>query len=132
LCPCKSGKLYKTCCQHYHDGFLPENALVVMRARYAAFALQLVDYIIRTTHPTHFSFTLDKEVWRREILAFAEQTHFEGLRVLNFVEHQKQAEVTFTAYLIAEGKDLIFTETSLFLKEGENWLYQKGKIRPHC
>ena len=47
-CPCCSGKS-AICCQKYHKGLTPENALVLMRSRYSAYALGVGDYLIETT-----------------------------------------------------------------------------------
>jgi len=38
-CPCGSGRKYKKCCQPYHRGAKPDNALTLMKSRYAAYAL---------------------------------------------------------------------------------------------
>ncbi|MDD2950112.1 MAG: YchJ family metal-binding protein, partial [Sulfuricurvum sp.] len=52
-CPCHSGEKYKKCCQPYHKGILPSNAQKLMRSRYSAFALELSNYIMATTHPNN-------------------------------------------------------------------------------
>ena len=67
-CPCHSGKKYQECCQPYHTGKLPENALALMRSRYSAYALHLADYIMQTTHPHNRAYLSDKERWKKEIL----------------------------------------------------------------
>lgn len=43
LCPCHSQKCYEECCKRYHEGAAAENALILMRSRYSAYALQLAD-----------------------------------------------------------------------------------------
>ncbi len=50
-CPCSSGTLLELCCGRYHQGEKAPSALLLMRSRYSAFALGLVDYIRDTTHP---------------------------------------------------------------------------------
>lgn len=123
LCPCKSGKLYQECCKHYHDGFPPEHALNLMRSRYSAYAMHLADYIIKTTHPKNPHYQLDQVKWKEEILRFSNETRFEGLTILQFIDGKESAYVTFIAHLIADGQDRLLTEKSLFVKEGEWWLY---------
>jgi SEC-C motif domain protein len=128
LCPCFSGKPYSECCKWYHEGNLPENALVLMRSRYAAYALGLADYIMRTTHPDNPHFSADSDRWKKEIVQFSQNTHFEGLKILEFTDGPQSAYVAFTAYLRQEGEDVSFTERSHFIKVGESWLYKEGKI----
>jgi SEC-C motif-containing protein len=123
LCLCKSEKKYSECCQHYHDGFPPDNALALMRSRYSAYALHLVDYIIKTTHPQSPHYQTNLDAWKKDILAFSENTRFIGLTIEDFVDGEKEAQVTFTAYLMSVGQDTSFRERSLFRKEDAWWLY---------
>jgi len=51
FCPCCSLREYDLCCKPFHEGVLPENALQLMRSRYAAYVLNMPDYIVATTHP---------------------------------------------------------------------------------
>jgi SEC-C motif-containing protein len=105
-----------------------------MRSRYAAYALQLADYIIQTTHPSNSSYSNDVRMWRREILQFCSGTRFEGLKVVEFVDGRDKAIVTFTAYLKqgrdGSSRDATFTEKSDFVKVGERWLYTSGTLVP--
>ncbi len=126
LCPCHSGKWYRDCCKPYHEGKLPENALLLMRSRYAAYALGLADYIIATTHPSNPDYSAPTEQWKQEILAFSNQTRFLGLTIHTFLDGPSEAYVAFTAHLEQNGIDASFTEKSRFFKEGERWLYTEG------
>lgn len=128
LCPCHSGKPYQECCKAYHAGQLPENALALMRSRYAAYALHLADYIMQTTHPDNRSYSSDEVHWKKEILKHYKQTDFYGLKILDFIDGPKEAYVIFTAYLRQDRRDMSFTERSRFLKEGDSWLYESGEI----
>ena len=128
LCPCGTQKPYTDCCKPYHEGSLPENALLLMRSRYSAYALKLADYIIQTTHPLNPSYNLHFEEWKRAILHFCETTRFEGLKIVEFVDGENKATVTFTAHLKQQGKNASFTEESSFEKVGERWLYKEGLI----
>jgi SEC-C motif domain protein len=125
-CPCGSKKPYTECCKPYHDGVAPKTALHLMKSRYSAYALGLVDYIIATTHPDNPSFHLPREQWKRQILEFCRNTRFEGLKILESNEGEKIATVTFTAYLKQNGKDATFTEKSDFEKQQGRWLYKTG------
>lgn len=129
LCPCHSGKPYPECCKPYHTGErLPENALQLMRSRYAAYALHLVDYIIGTTHPDNPAYLSDKKRWKKEILSHYGQTNFYGLKIVDFIDGETEAFVTFTAYLKQDSHDVSFTERSRFLQVQEQWLYESGVI----
>ncbi len=51
-CPCGSGKPYSGCCSRYHSGnAAAPSPEALLRARFSAYAMQLVDYIVDTTHP---------------------------------------------------------------------------------
>lgn len=97
-----------------------------MRSRYAAYALHLADYIIDTTHPENPSYSNKRAEWRKEILQFSQTTSFEGLKILEFIDGEKTATVTFTASLKQGGRDTTFTEKSQFAKVNGHWLYLKA------
>lgn len=121
-CPCHSGKKYKQCCQPYHKGIVPATALLLMRSRYSAYALGLADYIIKTTHLNNPDFTEERENWKKSILDFSQNTEFSGLKIIQFIDGENEAFVTFEA-LLSGG---IMKEKSRFLKEKGKWLYESG------
>lgn len=123
LCMCHSGKKYCDCCEGFHKGKLPGTALKLMRSRYCAYANQLADYIIDTTHPKSPYNLVDKKQWKEQILAFSKMTTFEGLDILDFVDGEKEAYVNFYARLSQLGKDASFQEKSRFEKIGDKWFY---------
>ena len=128
-CPCHSGKSYGSCCRDFHLGNkIPPSALLLMRARYAAYSLHLPDYIMATTHPSNPSFKLPKSEWNRNILLFCEESQFPALEVLEFSKDDPRAFVTFIAHLIQNGRNTSFCEKSSFLKIGGKWLYVDGEI----
>lgn len=126
LCKCHSEKLYKDCCQKYHKGQLPENALALMRSRYSAYANGLVDYIIATTHVKNSNFMKDPQKWAAEIKEFCNKTKFEGLEILEFIDNEPTSYVTFRVHLLQGGRDASFTERSRFLKTAGKWYYLEG------
>jgi SEC-C motif-containing protein len=65
---------------------MPATALLLMRSRYAGYALGLADYIIETTHHSNPSCQLFRERWRKEIVAFSKNTAFEGLTIVEVIE----------------------------------------------
>ena len=77
-----------------------------------------------TTHPNNPDYTDDKERWRESILAFSQNTQFLGLKILEFIDGEDEAFVTFEAKL--DGG--ILKEKSRFLKEKGKWLYESGEF----
>lgn len=50
-CPCGNPSPYSDCCGRYHAGLTPSTAEQLMRARYTAYVLGLIDYLKNTTLP---------------------------------------------------------------------------------
>jgi SEC-C motif-containing protein len=128
LCPCCSGKGYAECCKVFHEGILPENALQLMRSRYSAYASDLPDYIVATTHPANPNYNKDFTVWKKDISKFSSISIFRKLDILDFHENGNLATVTFTAYISQGNNDVTFTEKSNFEKIRGRWLYRDGEI----
>lgn len=124
-CPCSSGEPYEKCCKPFHQGELPKKPVQLMRSRYSAYALDLADFIIDTTHPEHPQFISDKEAWRRDIHLFSQVTTFQKLDILDTTE----STVTFRAHLTQGRRDASFTEKSLFEKVDGRWLYKSGEFQ---
>lgn len=125
-CPCYSGKLYEECCAPYHKGQACPNALTLMRSRYSAYALGLIDYIIQTTYDE----PKDNAARRREIEQFSKNTEFSGLKIVHFSEDDEEAYVTFIAYLKSDQNDVSFTERSRFIYK-DRWYYVDGVVAPN-
>ena len=122
-CPCGSGSKYKKCCAKYHKGALAPDALLLMKSRYCAYALGNSRYIIKTTHPDNPDYSDDIKTWNESILNFSRQTNFLSLEIIEFLEGEKEAFITFTARL--SSGDL--KEKSRFLKLRDRWLYIDGE-----
>ena len=99
-----------------------------MRSRYSAYALGLADYIIDTTHKASPHRVSDLSRWHAELKLFSNETKFEGLKILEFIDGARSASVTFRATLKHGAKDVSFTEKSAFAKEGDRWFYKQGKF----
>ncbi len=127
-CPCGSGLSYPECCQRFHQGEFPENALQLMRSRYTAYVLNKADYIIQTTHPASPQYKVNKLIWKKQISQFSKNSVFNKLHTLDFKEHGTLATVTFTADIHREDRDATFTEKSYFEKRGKRWLYRGGQL----
>lgn len=128
-CSCYSGNIYQECCQPYHLGDkVVKEAVLLMRSRYSAYALGLVNYIISTTHPNNSDVRANRQAWKKRILNFSKKTSFEGLEVINSFEEEQEAFVTFTAHLKQNNNNTSFTEKSHFLKVDGLWFYLEGQI----
>jgi len=120
-CPCGSGRAYAACCGPLHAG--SENAATaeaLMRSRYAAFVLQLGDYLLATWHPSTRPSELD--------LA-ADPAKWLGLEVRrHVVEDATHATVEFVARYRVAGRGHRLHEISRFVREDGRWLYIDGVI----
>ncbi len=127
LCPCHSQKLYESCCRPFHEGKQNAvNALALMRSRYSAYALGKASYLISTTHPSNPLFKQKPQERISSIMQFCQQTSFEDLEILEFIDGENTAYVTFKAILRQNSRDASFIEKSLFQKVNGCWLYVRG------
>ena len=127
-CPCGSNIKYKKCCQLFHKGKIPFNALELMKSRYSAYATNNANYIMKTTHNENIDFTKDTHEWKKSIEEFCKNTDFLSLEILDFKDGENEAFVTFKANLTIDGKDNSFVEESRFFKVDGMWLYHSAKI----
>ncbi|MEM8859511.1 MAG: YchJ family metal-binding protein [Chloroflexota bacterium] len=122
FCPCHSNKKYSNCCEPYHKGAAPPTAEALMRSRYAAYALGLVDYVMDTTDPKGSKYKSPREKWRADLISFCKSTQFLGLEILSSSENM----VTFKVNLVQHGKPSPFVERSIFTRPNGRWLYFDG------
>lgn len=100
-----------------------------MRSRYVAYLLGRADYIADTTHPDGPQFRADRTRWLAEITSFCKATTFAGLQVQAAGEDGKvgmdgkDAFVQFRATLTRDGRDMSFSERSLFRRHDGRWKY---------
>ena len=98
--------------------------MLLMRSRYCAYALGMAEYIIRTTHPDNPDFTDNVSGWKEGILEFCRSTPFNGLKIVEFIDGESEAYVSFEASLGA----YTMKEKSRFLKAEGKWLYESGEF----
>ena len=123
-CPCGSNNKYKKCCLVYHKGAKPKTALLLMKSRYSAYAVANSSYIVTTTHENNEQYMPDTKAWKESIDVFCKETEFLGLEVLEFIDGDEEAFVTFKA-LLSSGEMI---EKSHFLKVDGFWLYENGEV----
>ena len=118
LCACSSGKIYAECCQPYHlETAVPQTPEQLMRSRYSAYALHLVNYLWDTTHPSkqYLYSKADIESW-------AKSNHWLNLEIVE----AKRDVVEFKAFYQQGLKQFIHHERSTFKKLGDKWFYFSG------
>jgi len=126
-CPCGSEKPFSFCCEPAIEGARPAaTAEALMRSRYTAFAMGMVDYLINTTAKSHRN-PDDAVLIEDQMRA----TTWTGLTI-NAVEDGEQNDnegtVEFTACFEAEGEAAALHEKSNFRREDGNWVYVDGDV----
>jgi SEC-C motif domain protein len=128
-CPCHSNLVYGVCCRPLHEGDCnaPDVARL-MRSRYAAFALGLGAYLVRTlaqSHPDRVDPALELSLSRAKSVL-----RYMGLSLV----HVTRDQVLFHARVFAKGRDQSFAELSTFTEEadvgGMAWRYASGILLP--
>lgn len=115
-CPCGLGGPYDECCGRFHKGGSVPTAELLMRSRYAAFAVGDRKYLLRTWHSTTRPrrLTLDDTEWTGlEIVAKERGGLFD-----------QEGMVEFTAHWIdTPGTGGVLHERSRFVREDGKWVY---------
>jgi SEC-C motif-containing protein len=125
-CPCDSGQPYATCCGVWHNGFAqgmkeavsevhaptPE---ALMRSRYSAYVLGLIDYLMATWHPSTAPGDLELQPvkWLGLEVRHAEMAGDAG--VVEFVARCRTPQ----------GAERMH-ETSRFVRQDGRWYYIDG------
>jgi SEC-C motif domain protein len=119
-CPCTPTNLYAYCCQPLHLGTkvatTPEQ---LMRSRYSAYALQHINYLIATTHPS------TQHLYpKKSIVRWAKTTQFLQLTII----YAQQTIVEFKAiYSTNNAPSQVLHERSVFVFENQKWYYTQGE-----
>ena len=120
-CYCGSGNNYEDCCKIVHlDLKNAESAEQLMRARYSAFCLSLVDFLYNSFHPNSRRFQK-----KSEIEQWSKENKWEGLEIIKATENT----VEFRAiYVDPFGEKQQHHEKSRFQKLQGTWYYLDGRI----
>ncbi|MDN5896913.1 MAG: hypothetical protein L0H93_23185, partial [Nocardioides sp.] len=116
-CPCGSGSSYDACCGRFHRGAeLAATAHELMRSRYAAYAVDELDYVFRTWHPRT----------RPAVPKAQPGTTWVALEILDVVDGGPDDDtgiVEFRAHFrTPAGADLLH-ERSTFERRAGRWVY---------
>lgn len=125
-CPCGSKTPYKNCCDVYHStSAMPDTAEQLMRSRYSAYALKLVDYLEETTHRDKL-----KSSYRRKLVGTILDIQWTNLEIIKTSAggtDDKAGKVAFEASYIENGVEGLMREHSRFRKLSGRWYYYDGK-----
>ncbi|MDP5253634.1 MULTISPECIES: YchJ family metal-binding protein [unclassified Vibrio] len=129
LCPCGSSLTYMDCCQVIHDN--PSNAErpeQLMRARYSAHVMDLVDFIVDTYHPDCHA--------EQERDGIANSTTLNWVKLTVTETHDGSSEdegfVSFKADYIDGNSLHSLAEKSRFSRREGQWYYVDGDVEPHA
>ncbi len=128
-CPCGREAKLKHCCGRYHQG-RPAAPEALVRARYCAYVLGRVRFIIDTTHPTAEHYQEDRRAWKSQLVDYCRSVRFEGLTLTGSEvdEAQGRAWVSFSVQMVQGGAPVVFTERSTFIRDGNRWRYAAGDV----
>ena len=124
-CPCGRPLPYEHCCARWHAGpqaLQAPTAEDLMRSRYGAFALGLLDYLRDTWHPSTRPAAIEP---------LPAGLRWLGLDVRRHVQQDADhAIVEFVARSKLGGKAERLHETSRFVREDGRWFYVDGVMAP--
>lgn len=140
LCPCGSRQRFDACCLPYHEGKrLPPTPESLMRARYSAYCVGAVDFIMETWDNPRWNAPLSTSPEqlaeeRQGLLEHCREVTYLKLEVLSTepVDARGWAYVTFVASfkLGRLGATQRLHERSAFEKQGPQWMYLHGVELP--
>jgi SEC-C motif domain protein len=124
-CPCTSGRSFADCCSPFLSGAAqPATAEALMRSRYCAYALNQIDYISATDHPTRRG-----DFDRGAATEWATKSQWHGLEVVATQgggPADEQGVVEFVAKFSIGGKAQQHRERSTFARVDGRWYYVDG------
>ena len=126
-CVCGKGPSTDECCGQLIKGERKaETAEALMRSRYAAYALEDIDYIVATHDPDS-----PEQVDRDSAAQWAKDATWEGLEIVATEAgggDDDQGMVEFIASYNAEGHSITHHERSQFRKVDGQWFYHDGEM----
>lgn len=129
-CPCGSGKTYAECCEPLITGKSKAlTAEALMRARYTAYVVHAIDFIINTCETGEQIAEID----RKATEDWSNKSTWHGLKILRTekgTESDEEGIVEFEATYTQKGIRDIHHEIAGFKKVEGEWLYAEGMIRP--
>jgi SEC-C motif domain protein len=125
-CACHSGKKYKKCCRPYHENQSPPTPADLARARFAAYALGNIDFIMVTTHPESPHVNKNIIRWRAELEAYSVRNIFSEFKVLSAEADKVSYQATVLAFQTRQHR---YIEHATFKQEAGRWFYFDGTMQ---
>ena len=120
-CPCGSEQPYTACCQPWHtglaEGIHAPSPEALMRSRYSAYVVGLIDYLLATWHPS----TSPGELELSPVKCL-------GLEVRHAEASGDAGVVEFIARCRVNGRGQRLHETSRFVRDAGRWYYIDGQM----
>lgn len=126
-CPCCSNRSYEECCGPLHAGLPAGNPQALMRSRYGAYCLGLIEYLVTTTLPSQQA-QLDVIAMTR----WSRESTWLKLHVEDTIDNDSdQAQVTFVAHWMdPDGTQHQHRECSDFIRKTGKWYFVDPNYRP--
>ena len=122
-CPCGTGDSYEACCARWYSGdqhLAAPTPEALMRSRYTAYTLGLVDYLLATWHASTRPAALE---------SVDPQVRWLGLEVRKTaMTDADHGTVEFVARSKLAGRAHRLRETSRFVREDGRWYYVDGDV----
>lgn len=100
-----------------------------MRARYSAYVMHEIDFIVKTCVPVEGEGEIDLEETRK----WSEESIWHGLKIIRTEKgspDDNEGTVEFTATYTRKGMRDVHHEISRFVKKDGDWLYESGSLVP--
>jgi SEC-C motif domain protein len=122
LCPCGSDVAYPDCCGALHQGNPAPTAEALMRSRYSAYVLNLIDYLVSTTLPAQ-----QADLDRGAMDSWSRNSRWLGLKVESTTAggaSDDRGEVSFRAsWADPDGSQHAHSECSSFRRVAKRWYF---------
>jgi SEC-C motif-containing protein len=126
-CPCGSGLNFDVCCEPFlMEKAQPKTAGQLMRSRYCAYALGVIDYLYKTSGPR-----VRKEFDAENSRKWAESATWKGMEIVKTEggsESDTGGTVEFIAHYSVKENDFDHHELATFEKIDNKWLFMDGQI----
>ncbi len=122
-CPCGSGNPFADCCEPIIKGTREsQTAEELMRARYSAFVVGAIDFIVSSTHSR-----TRNEIDLAFVREWSETSTWRGLEIIEIKPvNDNRTFISFEAHFTQKEEDRTHREKSLFEQEKGQWRFVTG------
>ncbi len=125
LCPCGSGLAFENCCQPVLENPIQaRTALQLMRARYTAYVMHRMDFVLSSTHPDTRD-AADQEAME----SWSHAATWTGLEIISPGSQHSAGDdrIEFKAYFQVQNVPQVHHERSLFRHDQGQWWFVDGQ-----